>query len=438
MQVSVENTTGLERRLKVAIPGGQVEQEVKARLQRLARTQKIDGFRPGKAPITLIKTRYGQAVLSEVIDETLKQSYFAAIREQNLNPAGYPQFDSVQYQEGKALEYVAVFEVYPEVQVQALTGVSIEQPVAEVADADIDTMLLTLRKQQGSWAVADKAAEDGDQVIIDFVGKLDGEVFDGGSATDFPLVLGSKSMIPGFEQGVTGLKAGEQKTIDVSFPENYQASHLAGKAAQFDISVKAVNARVLPELDEQFASRFGVKDGGIDALRSEVRSNMSRELNQVIKNKVKALAFDALLKANPFDLPKALVDNEVASLREQAIQRFSQGRKMPAGQIPELPDSLFQDEARRRVALGLLLSKLIADHKLQPEETRIRATLEQLATAYENPSEVIDWYYQDQERLAEIKSLVLEEQVVELLLTQADVQRVETSFDAVMNPQQAA
>lgn len=435
MQVSVENSTGLERRLKVAIPGGQVEQEVKARLQRLARTQKIDGFRPGKAPITLIKTRYGNAVLSEVIDETLKQSYFQAIREQNLNPAGYPKFDTVQYQEGKELEYVAIFEVYPEVTVQSLAGVSIEQPIAEVSDQDIDTMLLTLRKQQGSWTKAERAAADGDQVIVDFVGKLDGEVFDGGSATDFPLVIGSKSMIPGFEQGIEGLSAGDQKTIDVSFPEDYQASHLAGKSAQFDISVKQVNERSLPELNDDFASRFGVKEGGIDALRNEVRSNMTRELNQVIKNKVKALVFDALLKANTFDLPAALISNEVGSLREQAIQRFSQGRQLPAAQVPELPDSLFQDEARRRVALGLLLSKLIAEHKLEPEEARLRATLEQLATAYENPAEVIGWYYQDPERLGEIKSLVLEEQLVDLLLTQANVQQVQTSFEAIMNPQ---
>lgn len=432
MNVSLETTAGLERRLTVGVPAAAIETEVAKRLQQLARTQRIDGFRPGKAPLSVIQKRYGGYVRQEVVGDVIQRHFYEAVVQEKLNPAGAPSIE-LKSETPEQLEFVATFEVYPDVKVEGLDKLEIEKTVATVTDADLDKMLETLRKQRGSWQVVERAAADGDRITMDFVGKIDGEVFDGGSATGFTLVLGSKSMIPGFEDGLLGKKAGDKVELNVSFPEDYHHAPVAGKPAQFDVTVNSVEALELPVLDEAFAKLFGVDS--IDALRADVRKNMERELGNVLKNKTKALVLDGLVKANTVDVPKALLKGEIQALREQAAQQFRGAQK--GASLPELPDALFTEQASRRVSLGLMIGELIKSHDLKPDADKVRAAIENLASAYENPAEVVSWYYANKEQMASIESLVLEDTVVEKILAEAKVTDKQATFDEVMNPTRA-
>lgn len=434
MQVSVEVLNGLERRVTIGVPAESIESEINKRLQQLARSQRLPGFRPGKLPMNVVNQRWGDAVRREVWGDTMQRSFYEAVMKEKLNPAGNPRIEPKTLEAGKDVEFVATFEVYPEFTVQGLDKVAVEKPIANVTDADVDTMLETLRKQRASWAVVDRAAKEGDQVTIDFVGTVDGVAFEGGSANGVKVVIGSNSMIPGFEEGLVGAKAGGSVELNVTFPEDYGNKDLAGKAAVFKVIVGSVSEQKLPELDDAFVALFGLSSGGVAALKVEVRKNMERELRQVIKNKIKAQVMDGLVKENEVALPTALVDQEIERLRQQANRELGMATRKK--DLPELPASLFADQAKRRVSLGLIVGEVIRANKIEADGNRVRAAVEDIASAYETPSEVVNWYYSNKRELAQMEALVLEDQVVDFVLSKAQVTEKPVSFDELMNKRQ--
>lgn len=434
MQVSVETTSGLERRMTVGIPADRIENEVNKRLQQTAKRARVDGFRPGKVPMSVIRKRFGASAHQEVIGEVIQSSFYEAIMQEKLNPAGAPSVEPKSMEAGKDFEYVATFEVYPEVTLAGFEAISVERPESEVTEADVDTMLETLRKQNTRFEAVERAAENGDQVTIDFVGKIDGEAFQGGTANGTTLVLGSGRMIPGFEEGLVGAKAGDSLTLKVTFPEDYQNLDLAGKAAEFETTVQAVAAPALPELNDEFFAQFGVNEGGLEGFRAEVRKNMERELRQAIKTKVKGQVMDGLLKTNTVEVPKALISNEIDRLREQAVQQFG-GANIQASQLPA---ELFEEQAKRRVSLGLIVAEVVKQNDIKPDNDRVRAMVEELASAYQEPEQVINWYYQNEQQLGEIQSVVLEEQVVDTVLQKAQVTDKKVAYEEAVKPAQPA
>ncbi|GAB6040001.1 trigger factor [Endothiovibrio diazotrophicus] len=425
MQVSVETTEGLERKMTVQVPAGQIDAQVDERLKSMARTLRVDGFRPGKAPLKVIKRQYGGRVRGEVVDEVIHSTFGEAVNEQSLHLAGPPSITAADLNDDE-LKYTATFEVYPEVTLVAMSEISVERPVAEVAEADVDAMLEKLREQRATWKTVERAAAEGDRVTIDFEGSIDGELFQGGKAEKAPIVLGSKQMIPGFEEQLVGLSAGDEKTLEVSFPEAYHVESLAGKAARFAVKLHSVEEKELPELNDELAAEMKVAEGGLEGLRKEVRGNMERELRGAIQSKVKSAVMDALLEKNPFDLPKALVEREIDVLSQDA-QRYNQGGNF------SLPRELFEEQARRRVALGLMVGEIVRSGEMKADTDRVRAKVEELASTYEEPAEVIAWYYKNPEYLSRIQSSVLEDQVVEQILSEARVNDVTATFDEVMN-----
>ncbi|MBV7315928.1 trigger factor [Shewanella sp. NIFS-20-20] len=428
MQVSVETTQGLERRLTISVPAEQIEKLVKDNLQREAKRARLPGFRPGKVPASVINKRYGAAIRQEVTGEIMQRNFIEAIIAEKLNPAGAPTFVPGQ-SDAEKFEFVATFEVYPEVTLTGLDAIEVEKPTAEVTDANVATMIETLRKQHATFDAVEREATDGDKAIIDFVGSIDGEEFDGGKAEAFELELGSNRMIPGFEAGVLGHKAGEQFDIEVTFPEDYHAENLKGKAAKFAITLKEVRSASLPEVTDEFAGLFGITEGGVAALDAEIRKNMVRELEQALKANVKQQVIEGLLANNELSLPKALVDGEVDVLRQQAMQRFG-GQ---AANMPELPADLFTEQAERRVKVGLLLGEVIKTNELKADETRVLALIESMASAYEDPSEVIAYYNNNQELMQNMRNVALEEQAVETLLAGAKVTEKAVEFEEFMN-----
>ena len=434
MQVSVETTSGLERRMTVGIPADRIENEVNKRLQQTAKRARVDGFRPGKVPMSVIRKRFGASAHQEVIGEVIQSSFYEAIMQEKLNPAGAPSVEPKSMEAGKDFEYVATFEVYPEVTLAGFEAISVERPESEVTEADVDTMLETLRKQNTRFEAVERAAENGDQVTIDFVGKIDGEAFQGGTANGSNLVLGSGRMIPGFEEGLVGAKAGDSLTLKVTFPEDYQNLDLAGKAAEFETTVQAVAAPALPELNDEFFAQFGVNEGGLEGFRAEVRKNMERELRQAIKTKVKGQVMDGLLKTNTVEVPKALISNEIDRLREQAVQQFG-GANIQASQLPA---ELFEEQAKRRVSLGLIVAEVVKQNDIKPDNDRVRAMVEELASAYQEPEQVVNWYYQNEQQLGEIQSVVLEEQVVDTVLQKAQVTDKKVAYEEAVKPAQPA
>ena len=433
MQVSVETTQGLERRLTITVPAESVDNAVKSRLQQLAKTQRINGFRPGKVPVSVIKKRYGQAVRQEVAGDVMQQNFYQAIVQEKINPAGMPSFELTKDQDGEDLEFVAKFEVYPEVEVKGVDDIEIEKTVVEIADEDLDNMLETLQKQHGEWKEVKRKARKDDRMVIDFVGTIDGEEFDGGKAEDFTLELGKERMIPGFEKPLVGAKKGEEVIVDVTFPEDYHAEALKGKEAQFTVNVKKVEGLTLPKVDEEFAKLFGIEDGDVEALKAEVRKNMERELGQTLKTQLKEEVIAKLLEKNELDLPAALVDQEVNALREQAKQRFSQ---QGGGQnLPDLPADLFKDNAQRRVSISLLLGEIIKQNDLKADQEKVDSLIETMASAYEDPQEVVDYYKNNQELMQQMQNVALEEQAIEWVVGQAKVTEVNKPFDEVMNKQ---
>ncbi|APO81561.1 trigger factor [Pseudomonas putida] len=432
MQVSVENTSALERRMTIAVPAERVENEVNKRLQQTAKRAKVAGFRPGKVPMSVIRQRFEADARQEAFGDLVQASFYEAIVEQKLNPAGAPAVEPKSFEKGKDLEFVAIFEVFPEFTVGGLESINVERLSAEVADADLDNMLEVLRKQNTRFEAVERAAQNDDQVNIDFVGKVDGEVFAGGSAKGTQLVLGSGRMIPGFEDGLVGAKAGEERVVNVTFPEDYQNLDLAGKAAEFTITVNSVAAPVLPELNEEFFAQFGIKESTLEGFRTEVRKNMERELRQAIKAKVKNQVMDGLLAANPIEVPKALLENEVNRLRVQAVQQFG-GNIKPE----QLPAELFEEQAKRRVVLGLIVAEVVKQFELKPDEGKVREMIEEMASAYQEPEQVIAWYYKNDQQLNEVRSVVLEEQVVDTVLQKATVTDKSVSYEDAVKPAQA-
>ncbi|WP_269934765.1 trigger factor [Serratia liquefaciens] len=434
MQVSVETTQGLGRRLSITVPADTIKQAIKKELINAAKSVRIDGFRKGHVPMNIVEQRYGASVRQDVLGEAMQRSFVDAIIKEKINPAGAPNYVPGEYKEGEDFTFAVEFEVYPEVELKGLDGIEVEKPVVEVNDADVDTMLDTLRKQQATWKDSDRAAQAEDRVTVDFSGSIDGEEFEGGKASDFVLAMGQGRMIPGFEEGLVGHKAGEEFTIDVNFPEDYHAENLKGQAAKFAIVLKKVEERELPELTEEFIKRFGVADGSIEGLRAEVRKNMERELKGAVRNRIKTQAIDGLVSANEIDVPAALIDGEVDVLRRQAAQRFGGNEK----QALELPRELFEEQAKRRVVVGLLLGEVISTNDLKADEDRVKTLIEEMASAYEDPSEVVEFYSKNKELMNNMRNVALEEQAVEALLAKAKVTEKATTFSELMNQTQQA
>ncbi|EJL6469449.1 trigger factor [Vibrio cholerae] len=430
MQVTVETLEGLQRRLNITVPAANIEDAVAAELRNIAKNRRFDGFRKGKVPMKMVAKMYGKAVRQDVLGEVMQRHFIEAIVKEKINPAGAPTFAPVEIGEGKDLVFTATFEVYPEVELKGLENIAVEKPAAEVTDADVAEMLETLRKQQATWKEVDEAAENGKRVSIDFVGSIDGVEFEGGKAENFPLEMGAGRMILGFEDGIVGKTKGMEFVIDVTFPEDYHAENLKGKAAKFAIKVNKVEARELPELNDEFVARFGVAEGGVDALKAEVRKNMERELKQAIKARIKEQAIEGLVKENEIQVPSALIDQEINVLRQQAAQRFG-GNVEAAAQLPR---ELFEEQAKRRVVVGLLLGEVIRTHELKADEEKVKALITEMATAYEDPSEVVSYYEQNQQLMNNMRNVALEEQAVDAIIAKAKVTEKAISFSELMNP----
>lgn len=436
MQVSVESSHGLERRLKVAVEEERIAEAVASRLKDMSRTVKLKGFRAGKVPLKVVAQHYGQQVRQEIVGDVLQSSFYEAVSQEKLRPAGTPRFEDLTSEPGKGLEYTATFEIYPEVKVADLSQESIEKPVCDIDDNDVEAMIENIRKQNMGRETVERPAEDGDEVDIDFRGTVDGEVFEGGEGKGIKVVLGEGRMIAGFEEGLLGAKAGDDLTLELTFPDNYPAENLAGKPVKFEVHVNEVAAPKLPEVDADFAKRMGVESGDLDKLREDIRSNMQRELESRIKSRLKQGIMDKLLATHDIDVPEALIESESKVLMNQMMQNLaSQGM---AQQDLKLDPAMFREEAQRRVKLGLIMGEIIRQHDFRAEPDQVRAMVEKIAAPYEHPEEVVKWYYGDKSRLTEIESLVLEEQIVDWVLDQARVDEKSYSFNELMNPETAA
>jgi len=440
MRVSVETTSGLERRLTVGVPADRVESVVNQRLQEAARNARLPGFRPGKVPMKVMKQRFGAGVRQEVLGEVISQSFQEAVVSENLRPAGQPSIEARKLDVGQDVEYTATFEVFPTVEVQPLNDLSIEKPVAQVTDADIDDIIEVFRKQQGQWVASDQAAQSGDTVVIDFVGTREGEAFEGGSAEGTSLELGSGRMIPGFEDGLIGLTAGDEKVLDLAFPEEYQNAELAGAEVQFAVSVKEVKTLELAAIDGALFAKYGLEEGDEQDFRAEVKQNMERELRNAIESSIKTQVMDAIVAAHEsIELPAALVGREVSTMRQQMFQQFGGAAPQNMDLASILPDEMFAEQAKRRVKLGLVVAEMIGHFDLAAEPAKVRAFIEDIASTYQDPEEVINWYYSENEQLAGIESRVLEDAVVERLLADAAIVEVECSYqDALAKARPAA
>lgn len=439
LDIAVNVISDKETQLTVKVPVGKIQDKVEGRIRSLAKTAKIDGFRKGKVPVSHIRAQYGAGIQQEVINDVIRDTVFEALAEQKVRAVGVPSIDDVKL-ENDFLVYQATVETFPEVEVQGLGELEVERQIATVSDADVDVMVENLQKQRQTYEVADKALEDGDQALFDFAGSIYGEAFAGGTASDYTLVIGSGRMIPGFEDGMKGMKAGEEKTIDVTFPEDYQAEELKGKQAQFKITVKEVKVAKLPELNEEFFELFGVKEGGLDKLKADVKKNMEREVKNAARNQIKQSAFDALLAKNEFDVPNAMLEQEIDRQRNQMIQRFAAqfGGNTNGFDKSMLPDELFEDQALRSVRLGVLVSQIIDKQGISVDADRVTAFIAEAAENYEDPQEVIDYYTNDKEQRANIESVVLEDQVVEYVVSQSKVTDKEVKYqDLLASTQQA-
>lgn len=432
MQVSLEKSRGLERRLKIEVPNKEVADREQKKLVQLSKTAKIDGFRKGKIPLTVIKSRYGQHVVHDVIGDVIQDSLVKALMQEKLNPAGRPRIEDTHYEEGTPLTYVAIIEVYPEITLKPFEKLKVAKPVAQITDADIDDTVQKIREQQKTWQPAQEGVKvtKGMRVDIDFTGTIKGEAFEGGSAQHFQLELGSGRMIPGFEDEIIGMKVGEERTIDVKFPKDYQKEDLAGKKAQFLIKMHQAEIAQLPELNEEFFTKLGIKEGGALAeLKVELRKNMQRELVRAQKKQLKKNVLQALYEQNKFDVPQALINDEVDHEKQRIV-------KMLGGQSNEefLQHWMaeFKPEAERRVAYGLLMSEVIKANDIKVDAERVRDEIASIAEAYENPQEVTDYYLQNRQHRMEIEAIALEDQVIDKVLADAKTSEEKMSFDELM------
>ncbi len=430
MQNNQEAQSGLERRFDLTVSLADIEQETDARLKRLARTVKMPGFRPGKVPMKIVAQMHGGQARGEAVGAAVEKAFGDLVREQKLRVAGYPKIEPLEKAAEGTLGFSAVFEVYPEVQVGDLSGQTIERPTLSVGDAEVDKTIEVLRKQRTTFEPADRAAADGDRVVIDFTGRKDGEIFEGGEAKAYPFVLGAGSMLKDFEDAVLGMKAGEEKQFDMTFPADYHAAHLAGQAVQFDIRVDRVEGPVLPAIDADFARSLGVADGDVERLRSEVQANLEREVKRRIQARIKDQVMEGLLAVTPLEVPKALIEAESAQLAENA-RRDLEMRGLKTKDIPVEP-AWFADQAQRRVKLGLIMAELVKDNELHATAEQIRAVIDDMAQSYEDPSELVRWYYAEPERLDQVRAIVIEDNVVEWVSKQAQTSDKPIDFDELM------
>ncbi len=439
LDIAVNVLSDKETQLTVKVPVGTIQGKVEGRIRSLAKTAKIDGFRKGKVPVSHIRAQYGAGIQQEVINDVIRDTVFEAMNEKKIRAVGVPNIDDVKL-ENDFLVYQATVETFPEVEVKGVSEIEVERQTASVSDEDVDVMIENLQKQRQTLETKDGALEDGDEATFDFEGSIDGDKFEGGSAENYRLVIGSGQMIPGFEDGMKGMKAGEEKTIKVTFPEDYQAENLKGKEADFKINVKEVKSPKLPELNEEFFELFGVKEGGLDKLKADVRKNMEREIKNAGRNQVKQAAFDALLEKNEFDVPKAMLEQEINRQREQMLQRFAQqfGANPNTFGADMLPNELFEDQALRAVRLGVLVSQIIDKEKIEVDQDRVTAFIAEAAENYEDPQEVIDYYTNDKQQRAGIESVVLEDQVVDYLLAQGKVTDKEVKYQDLLAATQQA
>lgn len=433
MQVSIETTSKLERRLTVGVPAERVDSAVDSRLKQAAGNVRLDGFRPGKVPMRVMRQRFGAGVRQEVLGEVMSQSFQEAVVQENLRPAGQPSIEPKSLEEGRDLEYIATFEVFPDIEIAELAGLHIEKPQAEVTDADIDNMVETFRKQQGELVEVERPAQSGDTLVIDFAGTRDGEAFEGGSGTDTDLELGSGRMIPGFESGLEGASAGEEKTLALTFPEDYHSEELQGAAVEFKVTVKAVKAVQLAELNQELFAKYGVEEGDEATFREEIRQNMERELRNAVKARIKQQVMDAVIDAHDgLEVPKALIDSEINNMRQQMFQQFGGAGNQDLDLKSLLPEEMFSEQANRRVKLGLVLSEMVSKRELQADPDTVRSTIEELASTYQDPEEVINYYYGNQEQLSSVESMVLEDQMVDLLLEGATINEVSCDYEEAL------
>jgi len=432
MQANLESLGTLQRRLSVVVPMAEIEREVDARLKRLTRTVKMHGFRPGKVPLKVVAQQYGPQVRQEVLGDALQKSFGEAVRQQNLKVAGYPRFDAKPPSEGAAdFEYSATFEVYPEVTLGDISGTTIARPRLEVSEAEVDRTLEIMRKQRVTYDRVDRPAQNGDRVTMSYTGRIDGAEFAGGKAENQQVVLGEGRLLSEFEAQLGGVRAEDAKTFDVRFPDDYHGKDVAGKTATFEVSVAEVAEPKLPEIDADFAKSLGVVDGDLERMRSEIRANLEREVKSRLRARVKNQVMQALLDSTKVEVPQALVDSEIERLRELTRQDLT-ARGIPVKNETPMPAEMFEPQARRRVNLGLVLAELVKAHQLQPKPEQVRAAVEEQAQSYEQPQEVVRWYYQQPERLREIESIALEDNVVEWALSKAKVEDKPIAFDELM------
>lgn len=428
MMVSIQTLSGLERRMEVAVPAAQVSQEIDARLLRVSRTARINGFRPGKAPIHIVRQHYGAQVREEVLGELVRSSFADAVQQEKLRPAGGPRIEPITAETGGDLKYAALFEVYPEISLNGIEAMDITRPAAEVTEVDVDAMIDSLRKQRPNWAEVTRGCQDGDRVTVEFEGRLDGQPFEGGSGKDIVFPLGAGRMLADFESGLRGATAGETRTYPIVFPADYGKADIAGRTAEFTVTVRKVEEPQLPALDEEFCRAFGVEEGGVEALRSEVRANMERELAQNIAGRLKTQVLDKLLAANPLDLPRVLLDAEIRDMQLETMRRMG---AQNARQLP--PRESFEAGARRRVALGLLLNELISAQGIEPDAARVEARLDQLVMTAGDPDAARQQFLQNEQALRQLQMMTVEEQVVDWLVERAQVTEQRTTFRDLMN-----
>lgn len=431
MQVSLETLSGLERKLTIEIPAEQIDSKVQSRLAEAAKTFQMKGFRKGKVPIKVIKNRFGKGVRQEVLGEVMNETYYEALSQENVRPAGNPKIEPTNLKEGENLAFTATFEVYPEVEPGDFSKIKVEKRNAEISDKDLDKMIETLREQRKTYQPVERAAKNEDQLNIDFTGTIDGEAFEGGSAKGSQLVLGSGRMIPGFEEGLVGCKPGEDKLLKLKFPKDYHKQELANKDCEFKVHVNQVAEAVLPELDDEFFASFEVTEGGEAAFRDEVKRNMERELKNAVRNNVKTQVIDGLLAGTQVELPKSLVDSEIDNLRQQAMQQYGGQQNVDPSLLPA---ELFQSRAEQRVSVGLIMNEIIQQNELKADPGKVREIVEDMAAGYENSDQVIAWYYNDKEQMAQIETMALEETVIDLILDQAKVTEKDTSYEEALRP----
>jgi trigger factor len=428
MQVSVENTGALERRMEISVPSDRIEKVVEERLKNVGRTARLKGFRPGKAPIKVIRQQFGAQVRQEVLNDLMQSSFAEAVSKEKLQPATGPRIEPISMGPGQDLKYRAVFEILPEIKLQDIEGLAVHRPVAEVTEADIEAMVQNLREQRPKFAEVERASKEGDRVTMDFTGKIDGEAFEGSEGKDVGVLLGAGRMLADFETGITGVKAGEQKQLDVRYPDEYHNKALAGRTATFDVQVKKVEEKLLPEVDEEFCREYGILEGGVEQMRREIAENMQRELEQNVRSRLKNQLLDGLLAANPIDVPNSLVDQRVRELQVET------GRRMGAKDISQLPPAeTFVEPARRQVALGILIAELIRNADIKLDRKRVEERIADVAGGYPDPDTVVKAYHQDRNAMRQVENLVLEEQAVDYLLERAKVTDQASTFKEIMN-----